>query len=465
MTYCELGCGQGFTTNLLAAANPHIEFYANDFNPSHIVGARELAAEAGIQNVHFFEQSFAEFLNEPALPDFDIIALHGIFSWISVENRATIVEFIRRKLKPGGLTYISYNTLPGQAASAPLRHLIYLTAKDRGHSSAVGISQALSLIDRILATNPVYLRMNPAVKKRIEAFKEEDQRYLVHEYLNENWTSLYYSDVAEILKGAKLDYVGPATLLDYVDAINIFPEQQQVLVEIENPTLREVVRDFMINRRFRQDVFVKGTIPILQHKLNEVWLGLRFALSTPRTGVPITVTTYQLEYTLEPERYEPILDAFAKGPCTVWQLLEVQRVAELGWKSLREALIVLVGAGHLQPCLGASGDSERAERTKTFNSMVIERAQSSSELSFLASPKVGGGIEVDRISQLFLLGRERKDPDVPRFVWTVLAKFGQRLARNGETLESDEENLAELREQYDKFTNDRFLLLEQLGIA
>ena len=43
----ELGCGQGFSTNLLAAANPHIRFHATDFNPGHIVGAQSLAQAGG----------------------------------------------------------------------------------------------------------------------------------------------------------------------------------------------------------------------------------------------------------------------------------------------------------------------------------------------------------------------------------------------------------------------------------
>jgi len=44
------------------------------------------------------------------LPDFDYIGLHGIWSWISDENRQVIVDFIRKKLKVGGVLYISYNT-------------------------------------------------------------------------------------------------------------------------------------------------------------------------------------------------------------------------------------------------------------------------------------------------------------------------------------------------------------------
>lgn len=84
LRYCELGCGQGFSANLIASANPSAEIYAADFNPTQIAGAQRLAADAGLSNVHFYDAAFAEFASEPSLPaQFDIIALHGIYSWIS----------------------------------------------------------------------------------------------------------------------------------------------------------------------------------------------------------------------------------------------------------------------------------------------------------------------------------------------------------------------------------------------
>src|SRR5690606_9249955 len=122
--YCELGCGQGFSTNLLSAANPDIDFYATDFNPAQIAGAQALCEAAGTKNVRFFDDSFAELEARPDLPKFDVIALHGIYSWIAKEHRDTIVRFIDKRLKPGGLVYISYNCLPGWSGPAPLRQLL-----------------------------------------------------------------------------------------------------------------------------------------------------------------------------------------------------------------------------------------------------------------------------------------------------------------------------------------------------
>jgi SAM-dependent methyltransferase len=71
--YCDLGCGQGFTANLVAAANPRAEVFAADFNPAHIAGAHSLASAAGLNNVVFREADFDELLHDPSLPSFDII--------------------------------------------------------------------------------------------------------------------------------------------------------------------------------------------------------------------------------------------------------------------------------------------------------------------------------------------------------------------------------------------------------
>jgi 2-polyprenyl-3-methyl-5-hydroxy-6-metoxy-1,4-benzoquinol methylase len=103
-SYCELGCGQGFTANVIAAANPHIDVHAMDFNPAHIAEARALAEQGDVQNVHFYERSFADFAGSPGLPsEFDVIALHGILSWVSRDNQRLVYDFIAKHLKPGGV--------------------------------------------------------------------------------------------------------------------------------------------------------------------------------------------------------------------------------------------------------------------------------------------------------------------------------------------------------------------------
>src|SRR2546423_4395022 len=50
-SYCELGCGRGLTSVVLAAANPRGAFHAVDFNPAHIAHGQALSRAAEIPNI------------------------------------------------------------------------------------------------------------------------------------------------------------------------------------------------------------------------------------------------------------------------------------------------------------------------------------------------------------------------------------------------------------------------------
>jgi SAM-dependent methyltransferase len=474
LCYCELGCGQGFSANLLAAANPDSRFFATDFNPAQIAGARKLAADAGLPNVRFFDHAFAEFADEPALPaEFDIISLHGIYSWISAENRAAIVDFIRRRLKVGGLLYISYNTLPGWAAAMPLRRLMVDHAALSAGPITPRVDAAISFVERLRDTQGNYFAQNPTVGPRLEKLKGMSRSYLAHEYFNRDWTPFYFADVAAELAEAKLTFVGSAHLLDHVDAINLSDDQQKLLAETGDPVRREGLRDFMVNQQFRRDVFVKGAVAHTGFSSREAWLDARFALSAPREDIPLKVTGARGEAALQADVYEPILDALAAtgeggrpGAVALRQVLrDSPKVAELGLARIQQALVVLVGAGHVQPCpADTADDAKRRESADRFNRAVIGRARDSSDLQYLASPVTGGGIVVDRFEQIFLWALMQNEPDAPAFAWRLLEMQGQRLVKDGKTLDTAEENLAELRGRHAAFEK-RLPVLRSLGIA
>ena len=126
LRYCDLGCGRGYGTVLLAAANPDFEFVGIDFNPSHVAEARGLASRANVPNVAFYETGFGDAArsSDPKLSNFDVIGIHGVYSWVVPQVRGDIHQFIRDKLLAGGLVYNSYNTLPGWATAMPIQHLI-----------------------------------------------------------------------------------------------------------------------------------------------------------------------------------------------------------------------------------------------------------------------------------------------------------------------------------------------------
>jgi SAM-dependent methyltransferase len=159
---CELGFGQGVSVNINAAASG-AHWFGTDFNPSQAAFAQSLASASGSQ-AQLGDEAFAEFCARTDLPDFDFIGLHGIWSWISDANRAVIVDFVRRKLRVGGVLYVSYNTQPGWAAAVPLRTLLTDHVRRMGVSGqgqAQKIDASLAFTQKLFELNPGYLVANP----------------------------------------------------------------------------------------------------------------------------------------------------------------------------------------------------------------------------------------------------------------------------------------------------------------
>ncbi|BAT57574.1 putative methyltransferase regulatory domain protein [Variibacter gotjawalensis] len=449
--YCELGCGRGFSINLLAAANPEIQFHATDFNPSQIAGAKALAVDAQLSNAHFYDATFSEFGDTPGLPDqFDIISLHGIYSWISFENRQHIVQFIKSKLKVGGIVYISYNALPGWAAAMPLRQLL-IDAASRVHGpTARKVPQALDAVAQFLKSSPAYLAQNPTVGPRFDKLKDMPHGYLAHEYFNRDWTPFYFADVASDLAEAKLSFVGSTHYLDHIDSINFTDEQRELLGKSSDIVHREATRDYILNQQFRRDVFIKGPLSLTPRLAREAWLKQRFALSTNRADIELRVKAGRGEATMQADIYAPILDRLSAGPATLREMVGDARVGQISWSNLQQALVILIGAGHVQPALPAKDDGKRARTTKPFNQAVLHRARDSGDLQSLASPVTGGGVGIGRFQQLFLLAfteGKKTSEEWAEFAWQVISSQGQAVVKEGKRLDTAEENLAEIGAQ------------------
>jgi SAM-dependent methyltransferase len=168
-THCELGFGQGLSVNIHSAASDDT-WFGTDFNPAQACYAQDLA-DACENTAQLFDQSFAEFCARSDLPDFDSIGLHGIWSWINDENRKLIIDFIRRKLKVGGVVYVSYNTQPGWAAMVPVRELLTVHANRMGpdgKSIITKIDESLDFAMKLIAAKPNFAKANPQITERLK---------------------------------------------------------------------------------------------------------------------------------------------------------------------------------------------------------------------------------------------------------------------------------------------------------
>jgi SAM-dependent methyltransferase len=469
-TACELGFGQGVSANIHAAASD-IAWYGTDFNPTHAAFAQSLAATAG-SGARLFDQSFAEFCARSDLPDFDFIALHGIWSWISEANQRVIVEFIQRKLKVGGVLYISYNCQPGHAAMVPLQKLLAQhagTMGASGHGLVARIDAAVDFAQQLLALNPVFTIANPTIVERLNTIKGHDRHYLAHEYFNRDWQTMAFSEMARSLASAKLTYACSAHYLDHIDALNMTADQQQFLAGIPDPMFRQSVRDFIVNQQFRRDYWVKGARRLSPLEQAETLKRLRVSLINPVSDVVFTVQGAIGQRELNADVYNPILELLGGQQSTTIGDIDAKLSGTgVGLPAVYEAAMVLAGKGDLALVQSDERQHNAKPRTDKLNRWVLDRARGSNELTYLASPVTGGAIGVARFYQLFLLaqqqGRQGAD-DLARFAWDILGSQGQRVIKDGKTLESADENIAELAAQAREFVDKRLSVLRAMQIA
>lgn len=460
-TYCELGCGHGFSTNVMAAAFPKATFYGVDFNPTHIVGAEALARDASLKNVTFLENSFSE-LKALNLPKFDFITLHGIYSWISPENRGVIVDFIKDRLKPGGAVYASYNCKPGWSTTEPLRRFMTEYAETVGGTITEKADKAISFVEKVRELKVGYLANTTSINARLESIKKSPKNYVVHEYFNHDWHPLYFADVAKEFSGAKLTFAASATPQEILDFLCLNPASIKLVAETTDPVMRETIRDFLTTQGFRKDIYARGKTQLPLAKQRELVDSWPFALLFPKKEVPQKVKFTIGEFELSPSVYAPILNLLETGPKCVNDLLEDEEVKAMGRDRVFQALLVLFAALQVAPV--PPGDpATRKESTANLNRALLKRAFEGDSLNYILSPVAGTAIPLSLIDSLFLKAL-LEDSDPVQCAWTSLKRVGRVLMKDGKKLETEEENLSDLATKLEVFRETRVPLYKTLGI-
>lgn len=437
--YCELGFGQGVTLNVLSSAHPGARFFGNDFNPEHVRFARSMQAASG-SDLFTCEDSFEAFCDRD-LPEFDFIVAHGIWSWVNPEQWRHLVRFVRERLRPGGVLYVSYNALPGWAKFMPMHELISTMSRlgvppDAG--SGVRLARTLALAKTVVDQNSGYFEINPAAKQRFEQLGGESPHYLAHEYLNQHWTPTYFHQVEQQLREAKLTYACQAHLLSHLDFLELGPGQVEYLRSIESPTLRETVRDFLCNRQFRRDLYVKGPARLSSAEQRQRLLRFAFALRVPARSICLTVSAALGQADLEPKLYGEVIAKLQSNLARATTLQEFISDAELGrhgFGRIYQALFMLVAKGDVAVVGEVATGRDQRPGTERLNAWLLDQATRNLGLPMLLDPVTRGELQIEQVEQLFLHGIEQSVVDEPLlidYVETMLARTGRRRDARGE---------------------------------
>lgn len=405
--YLELGSGMGLGLCLLAAAYPEGHFCGIDFQPDHFVHSRQLAQRLGLSNIAFEEADFLTLaaIPGPLLAAHHYVVAHGIATWITAPLQNALLQLAAAALKPGGIFYCSYNTLPGWLGATAFQHLGALLLQQQAPAQAGrSLHQAATSLLGLLGTEaqPSALALaQPGLRARLERIPSQDPAYLLQEYGNEGWQPLYVAELHQRAAVHKLSFHASATLPE--NFLELLPANvQPTVLAASDPSLRQSLLDLAINQSFRRDLLVRGlsacTGSELQQRLGAVTLRLQEAPSLE--SYRFETSFGQVSGAAEP--YRQLEDALAAGPRSFSQL---QQSTGLPLPQLAKLVALLLHAGRLGLDRSACADLERARHV---NEQLLGLIRSGRPYTHLVAPASGGGVVFSLVEALLLDGQRQQ---------------------------------------------------------
>jgi hypothetical protein len=245
-------------------------------------------------------------------------------------------------------------------------------------------------------------------------------------------------------------------------------ERQSLIAQLPDATLRETLKDYFLNTSFRKDVFVRGARRMSQARQTETLLQIGMALLVPRTSVNLNMKLVVGEVNARADVYDPVLDALAKHPHTMAELLALPSLKGQNLGNLSQVCAILAASGQVAFYF-ASAAKVTPESAHRMNRALAANVRYSDEYQALTSPLLGNGLNcnfVERLVYFCLCQHEGEgqasEQEIVRLAWQIMSSQGRRLIRDGVLLENESANLEELLIQVKPVLAHKLPLWKQL---
>ncbi|WP_170294694.1 methyltransferase regulatory domain-containing protein [Roseospira navarrensis] len=350
----ELGCGYGNGVISAAVAHPDCRFVGVDYNPAHIARARRRAADLGLRNIDLLDADVVDLAATPdALPQADLVVIHGVYGWVGAPVKAAMRELLRTGMRAGGLIYLSYNAMPGSGQMGVLQRALLEAARLSVGRSDARLQDAIARVEALRAAGAVHLSGEGLLNDLFQKIRDADPAYLVHEYMNETWSALYHSEVAQDMMSIGLTYAGSAMPHENFPDLMLTPAQAEALGDVAVPHVRETLRDMFLNRILRKDLYMRGLVRLSERDRAQALAAQTFcaACNPTEAGLSLRAPAGDIEL---PEAYrQAALSLWHDGP----QPLSALMAGPMGGTRATpvEAGALLVSGGLAWPCLPPPG--------------------------------------------------------------------------------------------------------------
>lgn len=267
---------------------------------------------------------------------------------------------------------------------------------------------------------------------------------------------------------AKLEFACSAVPLDLIPFLNFTAEQLAIIDGMPDLVLRESVRDLLSSQQFRREYWVKGRRKLPRQEQHDALRRERVMLATAPQDVPEGIRVPVGEVTLNKDIYGPILDCLARlGLPTIGELEACCSGRGMNIAQISQALVVLIGRGYVLSASDREAAMSCQRATGALNRHILNLGLMGRGVEFMASPVTGGGVSVNSIQQLFISGSMEglNNPQaLAEFAWKNLSLRGQKLLKEGKPIDTNDENVEELKVQAGKFIAGRAGVLKAFKV-
>jgi SAM-dependent methyltransferase len=283
----ELGAATGGNLIPMAWRTPDAELVGIDLAAEQIKAGQRIVDGLGLPNITLRQGDIAHLPDD--LGSFDYIIAHGVYSWVPPDTAGALLRAGRQLLRPHGLFYVSYNTLPGWRMRGMLRDILLDAARE-----------AVSPRDRLAAAAGALQRLEHGLtdvgglaadylREELRRLRDAPPSYLYHELLAREHHPVAFR---EFLAGAEA--AGLRYLCD-CDLQTLFPSRlgdsaEQALADLADGADVEQWLDFLGTRNFRQSIFFRDDTDIEEALSLEAFATLALWADLRQSHQPMELT-------------------------------------------------------------------------------------------------------------------------------------------------------------------------------
>ena len=142
-------------------------------------------------------------------------------------------------------------------------------------------------------------------------------------------------------------------------------------------------------------------------------------------------------------------------------------ILEKPFFQIAQAILILSGTGVVALVQEDVVIAQAEKITQQLNLQLMIQARSRNDMSYLASPVTGGGVNVSRMAQIFILSIIQGDKypeDWASAAYKLLTLQGEHINKDGQLLETPEQTLTEITKQANLFLQKQVPILVALRI-